>query len=42
MAVAGCRERAAGPGGWVGGFVGEGENEEMSEAGVAKSVGIDE
>ena len=42
MGVAGCGDGPAGPGRWVGGFIGEGENEEMSEAGVAKSVGVDE
>jgi hypothetical protein len=39
VGVAGSGERVAGPGGWVGGFAGEGEGEEVSEAGVAEGVG---
>lgn len=42
MCVTGRGERASGPGGWVGGFVGECEGEEVPEAGVAEGVGVDE
>ena len=42
MGVARRGERAAGPGSWIGGFAGDGEGEEMSEAGVAEGVGVDE
>ncbi|GAB7329106.1 hypothetical protein MBLNU13_g00939t1 [Cladosporium sp. NU13] len=40
VGVAGCGERAAGPGSWVGGFVGESEDEEVAEARVAEGVGV--
>jgi hypothetical protein len=41
VCVAGSGERVAGPGRWVGGFGGEGEGEEVSEAGVAEGVALD-
>jgi hypothetical protein len=41
VCVAGSGERVAGPGGWVGVFAGEGEGEELPEAGVAEGVGFD-
>lgn len=40
VCVTGCGERASGPGGWIGGFVREGEGEKVPEAGVAEGVAV--